>query len=144
MASYRVEMGRGGRAPMWRVSRSILATLSRSILGIRRTRLSVIVPWPAKATFSVLRTCSMTWIQNKKSYLNYFWLRSFPLKYFSMHHQIKIKNTGVPVINAYLTPLSGVRAERRDHRLSVIASDDKQSVSGTEVIKGRKICICSG
>lgn len=65
MASYRVGMGRGGRGLMWRVSRSILATRSWSILGIRRTRLPVIVPWPAKATFSALWTCSIN--SEKKS-----------------------------------------------------------------------------
>lgn len=45
---------------------------------------------------------------------------------------------------AYLSPLFGVRAERRDHRLCVVAANDKQPVSGTQEVKGRKVCICSG
>lgn len=47
-------------------------------------------------------------------------------------------------LDSYLSPSVGLEAEWCHHIFGVVPTDHKQPVSGTQEVKSREVCICSG
>lgn len=144
-------MGRGGRALVERVWRSILVTVLCSMVGIRRAWPPTIVPWPANATFSALST----WKQKKKKdwsfvfeYWTWIWEMSQCFRY-SVISNSKVEDIVSFIkckilLDWHLSPSLGLHTEWCHHSLWVVPTNHKQPVSGSQEVKDRKVCICSG